>query len=71
MMTVAIDASSAFATPIASPVNSLIFAPGQYHFLDFVKIDASFQVVIMLLALWLVPIFFPFWSNTLRLPAER
>ncbi|UJF24906.1 SLC13 family permease [Suttonella sp. R2A3] len=60
MMTVAIAASSAFATPIASPVNSLIILPGGYRFMDFVRIGVPLQLVIMVLTLYLVPIFFPF-----------
>lgn len=35
LMTVAIAASTAFATPIASPVNTLVLGPGDYRFNDF------------------------------------
>ena len=37
LMTVAIAASTAFATPVASPVNTLVLGPGGYRFNDFVK----------------------------------
>jgi di/tricarboxylate transporter len=35
LMTVAIAASTAFATPVASPVNTLALGPGGYKFNDF------------------------------------
>lgn len=59
LMTVAIAASTAFATPIASPVNTLILAPGQYRFGDFVKIGVPLQVIAWLITIALVPIIFP------------
>ncbi len=38
LMTVAIAASTAFVTPVASPVNTLVLGPGGYRFNDFVKV---------------------------------
>jgi di/tricarboxylate transporter len=60
MMMVALAASTAFATPIASPVNTLILAPGKYTFLDFVKVGVPLQLVAMAIALLLIPLIFPF-----------
>lgn len=60
MMMVALAASTAFATPIASPVNTLILAPGKYTFMDFVKIGVPLQLLAMLIALLLTPLIFPF-----------
>ncbi len=60
LMMVALAASTAFATPIASPVNTLILAPGKYTFLDFVKVGVPLQIAAMVIALLLTPIFFPF-----------
>lgn len=59
MMTVAIAASTAFATPVASPVNALILAPGQYRFSDFLKIGVPLQLIALLLTVLLVPLVFP------------
>ncbi len=59
MMTVAIAASTAFATPIASPVNTLILAPGQYRFTDFVKVGVPLQLIAMLITILVVPLVFP------------
>ena len=60
MMTVALSASTAFATPVASPVNTLVLGPGQYRFLDFVKVGLPLQVLVMAVTLLAVPVLFPF-----------
>lgn len=59
MMTVAIAASTAFATPVASPVNALIIAPGHYRAVDFLRVGIPLQLVAMGLTLLLVPALFP------------
>jgi di/tricarboxylate transporter len=60
MMIVALAASTAFSTPIASPVNTLVLAPGNYRFMDFVKVGVPLQLMCMMIILWLTPVFFPF-----------
>jgi di/tricarboxylate transporter len=60
LMTVAIAASTAFATPIASPVNTLVLNPGNYHFTDFTRVGVPLQILLLLTSLVIVPIFFPF-----------
>jgi di/tricarboxylate transporter len=60
LMTVAVAASTAFATPIASPVNTLVLGPGAYRFGDFFRVGALLQFVIFFLTLLIVPRLFPF-----------
>ena len=60
MMTVAIAASTAFATPIASPVNTLVVGPGNYRFIDFVKVGLPLQFLAMIVTLIITPVLFPF-----------
>jgi di/tricarboxylate transporter len=59
LMTVAIAASTAFSTPVASPVNTLVLGPGGYKFNDFVKIGIPLQLLVMVLTLLAVPMLFP------------
>ena len=59
-MVVAIAASSAFMTPVSSPVNTMVFGPGGYKFSDFLKIGMPFTLLVMLVTVFLVPVFFPF-----------
>lgn len=58
-MIVAISASAAFMTPVSSPVNTMVLAPGGYKFMDFVKVGVPFTLLVMLLSVFLVPIMFP------------
>jgi di/tricarboxylate transporter len=60
MMAVAVAASSAFATPIATPVNTLVLGPGAYRFGDFFRAGALLQLIIFALALLVIPLLFPF-----------
>jgi di/tricarboxylate transporter len=60
LMTVALAASTAFATPVASPVNTLILGPGGYRFNDFVKVGVPLQLLAMAVTLLAVPVLFPF-----------
>jgi di/tricarboxylate transporter len=59
MMTVALAASTAFATPVASPVNTLILVPGQYRFGDFLRLGIPLQLLALAVTVWLVPLVFP------------
>jgi di/tricarboxylate transporter len=58
-MIVALAASTAFMTPVSSPVNTLVVAPGNYGFGDFVKVGAPFSLVVMAVSLVLVPWLLP------------
>jgi di/tricarboxylate transporter len=59
LMTVALAASSAFMTPVASPVNTLVLSAGGYRFMDFVRVGLPLQVVMLIATLLIVPLFFP------------
>jgi len=56
---VALAASSAFMTPVSSPVNTLVVEPGRYRFGDFVKVGAPFTVVVLIVSVLLVPVLMP------------
>ena len=59
-MTVALAASTAFMTPVASPVNMLVVGPGDYRFMDFVKVGAPISLLAMAVAVGFVPVLLPF-----------
>ncbi|MBR0683568.1 SLC13 family permease [Roseomonas eburnea] len=58
-MIVALAASTAFMTPVSSPVNTLVVGPGNYSFGDFIKVGVPFSIVVMLVCVLLVPIVLP------------
>lgn len=59
LMAVAVAASSAFVTPVASPVNMLVLSPGRYRFVDFVKVGLPLQLLVLLVAILVLPLLFP------------
>ena len=60
MIGVAVAASMAFATPIASPTNALVMTAGGYKFMDFVKIGVPLQVLMFIVMIMTIPFLFPF-----------
>ena len=58
-MIVALAASTAFMTPVSSPVNTLVVAPGNYTFGDFVRVGVPFSIVVLIVAVILVPWLLP------------
>jgi len=62
-MTVALAASTAFVTPVSSPVNTLVVTPGNYTFGDFVKIGGPFAIIVMIVCVFLVPWLLPLYPS--------
>jgi len=60
-MIVALAASTAFMTPISSPVNTLVVGPGGYKFGDFVKIGVPLSLLVMVVCVILVPLLLPLY----------
>lgn len=58
-MIVALAASTAFMTPVSSPVNTLVVAPGNYTFADFVRVGVPFSVIVLIVCVILVPWLLP------------
>ena len=58
-MVIALAASTAFMTPVSSPVNTLVVTPGNYTFGDFVRVGVPFSIVVMIVTVALVPIILP------------
>lgn len=59
LLGVALCASMAFATPIASPVNTLVLTAGNYAFKDYLKAGLPLTVVCLVLAVIILPILYP------------
>jgi di/tricarboxylate transporter len=58
-MIVALASSTAFMTPISSPVNTLVVGPGNYAFSDFVRIGTPLALIVLILSVLLVPWLLP------------
>ncbi|WP_338732314.1 SLC13 family permease [Mangrovimonas cancribranchiae] len=52
--------SLTFMTPMSYPTNTMVYAPGNYKFSDFLKVGTPLNIVIWLAASFIIPYFFPF-----------
>ena len=59
LMMVAIGAAAAFLTPIASPTNTLVLAPGGYTWGDYARIGLPLLLLVLLASLLIVPVAWP------------
>ena len=57
---VVIGASAAFASPVATPVVTLVVEPGRYRFMDYLKVGMPLMLLTYLVMIVLTPIIFPF-----------
>lgn len=52
--------SLTFMTPVSYPTNTMVYAPGNYKFVDFLKFGTPLNFIIWIAASFIIPIFFPF-----------
>jgi di/tricarboxylate transporter len=60
VLAVAYGASASFLTPYGYQTNLMVYAPGKYRFLDYVRMGLPVSLVYSLTVLVLTPWFFPF-----------
>jgi di/tricarboxylate transporter len=60
LITVAMACSMAFATPLASPVNTLVISTGNYRFRDYVKVGVPLIILALIASILVLPLLYPF-----------
>jgi len=60
VMAIGIAASCAFTTPVATPPNTLVLGPGQFRFMDYVKVGVPLAILSLILCMVVIPIVWPF-----------
>ena len=60
LMALGIAASMAYATPMATPPNTLVLGPGSFTFNDYVKVGVPLCLISWVACVIIIPIFWPF-----------
>ena len=63
LMSIGIAASMAFATPMATPPNTLVLGPGGFSFNDYVKVGVPLCIITFIASVVIIPIFWPFFPG--------
>ncbi|MDX2044296.1 MAG: SLC13 family permease [Acidobacteriota bacterium] len=59
LVAVTFGSSAAFAMPIGYQTSLMIYGPGGYNFKDFIRMGIVLDLILAILALWLIPHFWP------------
>ncbi|MBC4169632.1 SLC13 family permease [Klebsiella quasipneumoniae] len=62
LMAIVIGCSCAYATPVGTPANMMIFSAGGYRFMDYVRVGLPLIVISVIVSFIFLPILFPFYS---------
>lgn len=60
LMAIAVAASMAFATPVASPTNTLVMGAGHYTFGEYAKVGIPLILIALVEVVLILPMLFPF-----------
>ncbi len=59
LIALVLAASASFMTPIGYQTNMMVYGPGGYRFFDFMRIGAPLHVMLWTVAMFLIPVFWP------------
>ena len=59
VVAVMLGASASFATPIGYQTNTMVYGPGGYRFVDFLRVGIPMNVVMAVVAAVFIPVIWP------------
>jgi di/tricarboxylate transporter len=60
VIAVMIGASNSFISPVGYQTNTMVYGPGGYRFTDYVRVGGPLSVIVIAVATFAIPLFFPF-----------
>ena len=60
VLTLMVAAGSSFLSPVAYQTNLMVYGPGGYKFIDFVRLGAPLTLLVAAISTIFAPLFFPF-----------
>ena len=61
LMAIAIAASCAFTTPVATPPNTLVLGPGGFKFKDYIYVGTPLVFISLIICVAIIPVVWPFF----------
>ncbi len=63
VLSIGFACSAAYVTPVATPPNTMVYGPGGFQFVDYVKVGLPLLLVVGTLACIIVPLVWPFFPT--------
>jgi di/tricarboxylate transporter len=63
LMTVTFAASASFLTPMGYKTNAMVYGPGGYRFMDYIRMGFPLKIAVWIISVFLVPMFWPLQNS--------